>query len=190
MCARQSLPQFASHAGSHGLDITLTLDLLLWAGWSLAQGSRSALGARSSERGDTAPPEPCTRPPRMACGPWERPFLPLPAQSTRRAAATVSQAWCSSASHSDRRRPPGLSHSCQTCPWPRVGTKTVTCDEDPTGDGDPQHWPLHSKIFKRFYLFIFRERWREGGSEGEKQHRGCRSCAPYWGPGPQPRPVP
>ena len=41
--------------------------------------------------------------------------------------------------------------------------------------------------FKDFY-FIFRQRGREGGSETSMC--GCRSCAPYWGHGLQPRPVP
>ena len=47
-------------------------------------------------------------------------------------------------------------------------------------------------IFKRFYLFIFRERGKEG-----KKHQcvretwiGCLSHAHNWGPGPQPRHVP
>ena len=58
-----------------------------------------------------------------------------------------------------------------------------------------------SSFFLRFYLFTFRERGREGETEGEKQrerNRGretsmcccCLSCAPYWGPRPQPRHVP
>ena len=45
-------------------------------------------------------------------------------------------------------------------------------------------------IFKRFYLFIFRE-----GKGGRKRGRetpvcGCLSRAPYWGPGLKPRHVP
>ena len=46
-----------------------------------------------------------------------------------------------------------------------------------------------------FYLFIFRERGREGEREGEKHwcvrdtSIGCLSNAPSWGPGPQPRHV-
>ena len=43
-------------------------------------------------------------------------------------------------------------------------------------------------ILLRFYLFIFR------GEEKEKEREismcVCLSCAPYWGPGPQPRRVP
>ena len=53
-------------------------------------------------------------------------------------------------------------------------------------------------------LFIFRERGKEGEREREnhttrERHShscvsdtvtGCLSCAPYWGPGLQPRPVP
>ena len=43
-------------------------------------------------------------------------------------------------------------------------------------------------FFKRFYLFIFRQ--RSGGErEGETAMCGCFLCTPYWGPGPQPRHV-
>ena len=46
-------------------------------------------------------------------------------------------------------------------------------------------------FFKDFiYLFVFRQRGREGESEGEKHQCACLSCNPYWGPGPQPRHVP
>ena len=51
-------------------------------------------------------------------------------------------------------------------------------------------------FFKRFSLFIFRERGRVGEREGEKLRCGrdtwigCLSQAPSWGPGLQPRPVP
>ena len=45
-------------------------------------------------------------------------------------------------------------------------------------------------FFLRFYLFTFRERGREVEREGEKQCVVCLSCAPYWGPGLQPRHVP
>ena len=40
---------------------------------------------------------------------------------------------------------------------------------------------------KRFYLFILRE-W--GGRGRETSMCGCLLCAPYWGPGLQPRHVP
>ena len=57
-------------------------------------------------------------------------------------------------------------------------------------------WDSITKILKRFYYFIFGERGRVGEREEEK-HRcardtwiGCLSCAPYWGPGLQPRHVP
>ena len=40
-------------------------------------------------------------------------------------------------------------------------------------------------FFLRFYLFIFRERGREGET-GRERPVGCLSCAPNWGPGPQP----
>ena len=43
-----------------------------------------------------------------------------------------------------------------------------------------------SFFFLRFYLFIFRERGREG-ERGEEYLCGCLSCAPYWRPDPQPR---
>ena len=42
-------------------------------------------------------------------------------------------------------------------------------------------------FFKWVYLFIFRERGREG--ERETSVCGCLSCTSYWGPGPQPRHV-
>ena len=46
-------------------------------------------------------------------------------------------------------------------------------------------------FFKRFYLFIFRERGREGEREGEKHQCVVAShVAPTEGPGPQPRHVP
>ena len=51
-------------------------------------------------------------------------------------------------------------------------------------------------IFRRFYLFIFRERGREGEREGEKHWCvrdtliSCLSHSPNWGPGLQPRHVP
>ena len=43
-------------------------------------------------------------------------------------------------------------------------------------------------FFKRLHLFIFRVRGTEG--ERETSMCGCLSCAPYWGPGLQPRRVP
>ena len=46
----------------------------------------------------------------------------------------------------------------------------------------------HLLFFLRFYLFIFRERGKEG--EREISMCGCLSHAPYWGPGLQPRHVP
>ena len=47
-------------------------------------------------------------------------------------------------------------------------------------------------LFKRIYLFIFRERGREGEREGEQETStcGCLSLGPHWEPGPQPRHVP
>ena len=46
-------------------------------------------------------------------------------------------------------------------------------------------------IFKRFYLFIFRERGREGKKRGrETSTCGCLLWTPNWGSGPQPRRVP
>ena len=41
-------------------------------------------------------------------------------------------------------------------------------------------------FFLRFYLFIFREK----GREGETSMCGCLLSAPYWGPGLHPRHVP
>ena len=45
------------------------------------------------------------------------------------------------------------------------------------------------QFFKRFYLFIFRERGREERGR-ETSACGCFSCALYWGLGQQPRYVP
>ena len=47
-----------------------------------------------------------------------------------------------------------------------------------------------SCFFKRVYLFIFRERGREGERGRETSVCGCLSRTPYWGPGLQPRHVP
>ena len=47
-----------------------------------------------------------------------------------------------------------------------------------------------SDFFLRFYLFIFRERGREGERRIETSMCGCLSRALYWGPGLQPRHVP
>ena len=46
------------------------------------------------------------------------------------------------------------------------------------------------KFFKRFYLFIFRE--RKGGRKRGRETSmcGCLSCTPHWGPGSQPKHVP
>ena len=44
-------------------------------------------------------------------------------------------------------------------------------------------------LFLRFYLFIFRERGREGVG-GETSMCGRLSHGPHWGPGPQPGHVP
>ena len=41
-------------------------------------------------------------------------------------------------------------------------------------------------LFKRFYLFIFRQRGREGERGRETLMCGCLSSTPYWGPGPHP----
>ena len=40
------------------------------------------------------------------------------------------------------------------------------------------------------YLFIFRQRGREGERRRETSMSGCLLCAPSWGPGLQPRHVP
>ena len=45
-------------------------------------------------------------------------------------------------------------------------------------------------FFFFFKDFIFRKRGREGEREGEKHQYVVASCAPNWGPGPQPRHVP
>ena len=55
----------------------------------------------------------------------------------------------------------------------------------------PYLYPQTSFFFKkRFYLFIFRERGREGEKGRETSMCGCLSCTPHWGPGPEPRHVP
>ena len=43
---------------------------------------------------------------------------------------------------------------------------------------DQENMNGHSIIFLRFYLFIFRERKREGGREGEKHQCVVASCLP------------
>ena len=46
-------------------------------------------------------------------------------------------------------------------------------------------------LFKFNYSFIFREKGREGETEGEKTPMcGCHLCVPHWGPGPEPSHVP
>ena len=71
-------------------------------------------------------------------------------------------------------------------------------------EGKGQQLPDHAKkraselssegqagCFERFYLFIFRQRGREGEREGEEhQHCGCLSHTPHLGPGLQLRHVP
>ena len=55
---------------------------------------------------------------------------------------------------------------------------------------------FYLRIFKRFYLFIFREWGREGERKGEKHQCvrgtsiGCLQYITNWGRGPQPRHVP
>ena len=58
--------------------------------------------------------------------------------------------------------------------------------------GLPQVSQVHSLgiFFQRFYLFIFRQRGREGEREGEKHQCVVASLAPLSGTGPQPRHVP
>ena len=43
-------------------------------------------------------------------------------------------------------------------------------------------------FFKKDFMYLFLEKGREG--ERETLMCGCLSCAPYWGPGWQPRHVP
>ena len=54
----------------------------------------------------------------------------------------------------------------------------------------PSTYYIIALFKKRFYLFISRERGRKGEREGETSMCGCLSCAPYWGPTPQPSHVP
>ena len=63
------------------------------------------------------------------------------------------------------------------------------CKGETAGDTESLVKGQYTKIFKRFYLFIFRER---GGREKERETLmcGCLASTPYWGPGPQPRHVP
>ena len=55
---------------------------------------------------------------------------------------------------------------------------------------------VHKNFFKCFIYLFFRERGKEGESEGDKHPCvrealiNCFSLAPHWGPGPQPRHVP
>ena len=53
-------------------------------------------------------------------------------------------------------------------------------------------WRLSVMPFekKRFYLYIFRERGREGERGTETSMCGCLSRTPHWEPGWQPRHVP
>ena len=54
---------------------------------------------------------------------------------------------------------------------------------------------INYRFFKRFYLFIFREKRKEGGKEEERERErerkksmcGCFLYASCWGHGPQPR---
>ena len=50
--------------------------------------------------------------------------------------------------------------------------------------------PSISFYFKRFYLFVFRERGREREREGEKHYVVASHAPPHWGPALQPRHVP
>ena len=47
-------------------------------------------------------------------------------------------------------------------------------------------------FFKKYFIYLFLERGREGKREGEKHQWGVASQAPppFWGPGLQPRHVP
>ena len=47
-----------------------------------------------------------------------------------------------------------------------------------------------SIFFFKFYLFIYLDRGKGGRKRGRESMCGCLSCAPYWGPGLQPRHVP
>ena len=40
------------------------------------------------------------------------------------------------------------------------------------------------------FIYLFLERGREGEREGETLMCGCLTCAPYYGPGPQPQHMP
>ena len=97
------------------------------------------------------------------------------------------------------RSPGGM----RTLIWGRV-----LCSTCSTGLGSPHSsWTLvdrtssyltssFSSLKKIFYLFIFRERRREGKREGEKHwcmretSIGCPLLTPNWGSGLQPRHVP
>ena len=66
-------------------------------------------------------------------------------------------------------------------PWSRLLSATLTFNPSPNSVNICFFF-----FFKRFYLFIFRGRNRGR----ETSMCGCLSCAPHWGPGPQPRHVP
>ena len=47
-----------------------------------------------------------------------------------------------------------------------------------------------SQLFFKIFIYLFLEEGKGGEKERETSIYGCLSCAPYWGPGPQPRHAP
>ena len=69
-------------------------------------------------------------------------------------------------------------------PFYNIGENTVSVSTSIT-DG----FFLYKLPIKKKKTLIFRERGREGERGRETSMCGCLSCAPNWGPGPQPRHV-
>ena len=72
-----------------------------------------------------------------------------------------------------------------------LGLRTLSCREGamaalPTPAGSPRYERgIMKDCFLIFYLFLEKEKGRR---KRETSMCGCLLCAPYWGPGPQPRP--
>ena len=61
----------------------------------------------------------------------------------------------------------GMCPDCESN-WQLLGSQASTQSTE-------THQPGQNSLFKRFYLFVFRGRRREGGRKGEK-HRSAASC--------------
>ena len=68
---------------------------------------------------------------------------------------------------------------CQFYCWKTIGLPPIFSDYE-------HYFPFYSFLFyKRFYLFIFREKGREGEREEQKHQCVVASYTPSWGPGLQ-----